>query len=321
MTNAHRHLACVARVDLQVLGRVCVDHTNAGVEIINDDDGALLATQCFRDPLTVLGAGHLRGHLCRHRIGELHARGDQYCSGDDVVLGLADEIGGDVAGIGGIVSQHSHLGGTSLGVDADDPLQLTFGRRDVDIARTRDEIDRSAAGAIRQVHAVGQHRDRLRATDRVDLVDSQEGARREDRGVRPAAEIHLGWGHDSERLDPRDLGRNHVHDHAARIDRAATGNVEAHPLDRDPPLRDGAPWHHGGGHIGAALIEVHHARPGNGFQERRAHIGVQCLLGNGELLHGDPERRGADMVELLAPLEDRLRATRANVVEDRADAR
>ena len=57
------------------------------------------------------------------------------------MLGLADEVGGDVLGVGAVVGEHGDLGGPGLGVDADEPLEEALGGRDVDVARPGHEAD------------------------------------------------------------------------------------------------------------------------------------------------------------------------------------
>ena len=73
------------------------------------------------------------------------------------MLGLADEVGGDVRGIGRVVGQDHDLGGSGLGVDADDALQGALGRGDVDVAWPGHEIHRRAGGAVLEGDVVGLH--------------------------------------------------------------------------------------------------------------------------------------------------------------------
>ena len=53
-----------------------------------------------------------------------------------------------------------------------------------------------------------------------------------------------------------DVYKRQVHDDAGGIDREATGDVEADPLDRHPPLGDGATFDNAGGDVGPALVVV-----------------------------------------------------------------
>ena len=63
------------------------------------------------------------------RVGELDGVGDQDGGGERVVLGLADQVGGDVHRVGGGVGEDRDLGGAGLGVDADPALEAAAWRR------------------------------------------------------------------------------------------------------------------------------------------------------------------------------------------------
>ena len=91
----------------------------------------------------------------------------------------------------------------------------------------------SAGGAL--VGAVGEHREGLRAADRVHLGDAEQRAGGEDGGVRQAAELLLRRGGDGDLLDAGRLRRDDVHDHGRRVGDEAAGDVDAGPLDRDEP--------------------------------------------------------------------------------------
>ena len=91
------------------------------------------------------------------------------------------------ARVGGGVGEDGDLGRPGLGVDADHASHQAFRGRHVDVAGAGDHVD---GLDLRRV-AVGGQRDRLRAADGVHLVDAEQGARGEDRRVRPAAELLL----------------------------------------------------------------------------------------------------------------------------------
>ena len=55
--------------------------------------------------------------------------GDEDGGGQRVVLGLADQVGGDVHRVGGVVGEDRDLGGAGLGVDADPALEVGAWRR------------------------------------------------------------------------------------------------------------------------------------------------------------------------------------------------
>ena len=140
----------------------------------------------------MLGAGELVVDLAIHGIGELRGRGHEHGGGQGVVLRLADEVGRHVHGVGGVIGEHGDLGGPGLGVDADLTLEHALRRGHPDVAGPRHHVDGLATATARQVNAVGEHGDRLRAAGGVDLVDPEESARGQDRGVGQAIVICLG---------------------------------------------------------------------------------------------------------------------------------
>ncbi len=180
----------VGGLDLQVLGGVGVDHVQALVDRVDQDDPGLRAGQRLADPGLVPGRGDLGLQLGLDRLGQCGRVGDQDRGRVRVVLGLADQVGGDMARVGGRVREDRDLGRPGLGVDPDPALEQPLGGGDVDVAGAGDQVDRLAA-ALALTGAVGEHGDRLGAADRVDLVDAEQRAGREDGGVRQAAELLL----------------------------------------------------------------------------------------------------------------------------------
>ena len=112
------------------------------------------------------------------------------------MLGLTDQVGGDVFGIGAVVGQYHDLSGSGLSVDANQALQQALGCCDIDVARTGDQVDRFAhhsAGVRGAVYtgfacAVRKHCDRLSPSDGVHLIDTQQLARSQDGRVGVAGE-------------------------------------------------------------------------------------------------------------------------------------
>ncbi len=133
------------------------------------------------------GGGGAHGETFGDRVGQGLVRGHQDGGGDDVVLGLADEVGGDVVGVGGVVGQDRDLGGPGLGVDADEALEQALGGGDPDVPGTGDHVRARAV-----LGAVGEHRHGLGSADRVDLFDAEQGAGGEDRRVGQSTEVLLG---------------------------------------------------------------------------------------------------------------------------------
>ena len=129
--------------------------------------------------------------------------------------------------------------GPGLGVDADAALEQPLGGGDVDVAGPGDEL---AGRAL--LGAVGEHRDRLGAAGRVHLVDAEQRAGGEDRRVRQAAELAACGGEaTASDVDARLLRGHDVHHDGRRVDGPAARDVQADPLDRHPPLGDGAAGH------------------------------------------------------------------------------
>ena len=81
------------------------------------------------------------------------------------MLGLGEQVGGDITRIGGSIGKDDHLRRSRDHVDADRSEHAPLSRRDIGIARTDDLVHRRDG-----LGPVGERRDRLRAADAVDLV-------------------------------------------------------------------------------------------------------------------------------------------------------
>ena len=90
----------------------------------------------------MLGDLELRSQSLVDRVGQVDAGRDKNAGGHHVVLGLADEIGGNVDRVSGVVGEDRDLGGTGFRVDADQSAAQTLGGSDIDVAGTGDEVDR-----------------------------------------------------------------------------------------------------------------------------------------------------------------------------------
>ena len=250
--------------------------------------------------------------LALDRVGQLGRVGDQHGGGEGVVLGLADQVGGDVDRVGGGVGEDRDLGRAGLGVDADHALEQAFGGGDVDVAGAGDEVDRSAL-----LGAVGEHRDRLRAARGVHLVDAEQRARGEDGRVRQPAELLLRGRGDRERADAGLLRGHDVHDHAGGVDGLAARDVQADPLDGHPPLGDGAARHDLRGHVGAALVAVDEAGAADALLQRVTHGRVEVVEGLPDRLGGHPRGRELHAVETRGVLPYGRGSAMSHVVADR----
>ncbi len=234
------------------------------------------------------------------------------------MLGLADQVGGHVARVGGQVGEDGDLGGPGLGVDADPALEQPLGRDHVDVARPGDHVHRAAAG-LAGTRAVGEHRDRLGAADRVDLLHAEQRARGQHGRVRQAAEVPLRRRGDRDPGHAGDLRRNHVHHHGRGIDRQAARHVEPDPVHRHPALGDHAAGHHDRLHVAPLLVGVHLAHPPDRLLECGPHLWVERGQRLADGLRGNPQRAQPHAVEALAVFDQRRLAAMAYVLADRAD--
>lgn len=97
-----------------MLGAVRVDHLEAVLQAVHQHDRGLPAGERGLDPvLDVLGRGDLRLQLPLHGVRELDGVGDEDGGGQRVVLGLADQVGGDVHRVGRGVREDGDLGGAA----------------------------------------------------------------------------------------------------------------------------------------------------------------------------------------------------------------
>jgi hypothetical protein len=290
--------------------------TTVSASSIEDQHGGRLAGERGLDHVPLVGVRDLLAQLDIDRVRQLAAGGHQQAGGQHVVLGLGDEVGRDVGGVGGVVGEDRDLGRAGLRVDADDAAQRPLSGGHVNVARPGDHVHRRAAWG-----AVGEHGDRLGAPGAVDLVHPEQGARGEHDGVHLAAELPLRRGGHGDRAHAGDLRRHHVHDHRAGIDVAATRDVEPDPIDGHVPLGDGPAGHHLGGVAGAQLRRVDQPGVGDrglqGVTDRR----VQSDEGRGDQLDRHPQLLERDAVEARGRREHAGVAPVAHVLEDRRDVR
>ncbi len=295
-----------------MLGAVRVDDLEAVLQAVDQHDRGLPAGEGGLDPvLDVLGRGDLRFQFPLDGVRELRGVRDEDGRGERVVLGLADQVGGDVHRVGRGVGEDRDLGRTGLGVDADLPGEVALGGGDPDVAGAGHHV-----GGQALLGPVREHRDGLRPARRVHLVDAQQRARGEDRRVRQAPELLLRRGRERDRLDARLLGRHDVHDDGGRVHRAAARGVQPHALHRNPLLGHGAAGDHLGGVLGAALVAVDDPGAPDRLLQGGADGRVQLLQRGLEGLRGYPDLRELDPVEPLRILDQRRRATMMDVLAD-----
>ncbi len=238
-----------------------------------------------------LAAGDLRLELHLDLGGQRLAVGDQHAGGHRVVLGLADQVGSDERGVGGVVGDDRDLGRAGLGIDADRALQVALGRSDVDVAGAGDEVDGAALP-----RAVREHRQRLGTTGGVDLVDAEQRAGGKDRRVRQSAELLLRRTGQRDAGDARDLRRHGVHDHSAHQRREAAGYVQADALHRHDASFDDRTRRQLARDGLLELCLAGLAEAAYGLLESSAYVGVQlgqrfCKCGGGHTQLGRVARR------------------------------
>ncbi len=226
------------------------------------------------------------------------------------MLGLRDEVGGDVGGDRGVVGEDADLGRAGLGVDAAAALHQPLGSRDVDVARAGDDVDRRAP-----LDAVRQHRHGLRPADGPHLVDAEQRARRQHDRVRQA--VGLRRARHGQALDAGDLRGDDVHDDAARVGDAAARHVEADPADGHPALGDGGALDDLDDLVVAQLRGADGAGPAGGLLESGAHRRVELLQRLREGGGRHPQVLELHAVEALGRLAHRGLAPVPDGLDDR----
>jgi hypothetical protein len=295
-----------------VLGRPHVDDEEPLLKVDDEDEGRLVG-QGQLDALPVPGRGHRLVELAVHRVEQVGAGRDEQAGRVGVVLGLRDQVDGDVRRVGRVVGQDADLGRTGLRVDADDALEQPLGRRHVDVARPGNEVDREA---VRR--AVGEHRDRLRPADGVHLLDTEQRARAEHHRVRQAVGLLRRAGH-GQRADSRLLGGDHVHVDAGGVREQAARHVQPNAAHRQPALRDRSPRREQHRLVAPALRLVDQPGAARGLLEGGPHVRVEGLQGRGERRGRDPCRLHVHPVETPRQVAHRLGAPRPDVLAERAD--
>ncbi len=264
--------ARIRHLQFEVLGRVRVAERGRGGQIVDQDDRRLGTRQGDGHALRVPRARCADRDFAGHGLGERLRIGHEHGRGLLVVLGLADQIGGDQARVRCGVRDDEDLGGAGLGIRPDHTRDGALGGRDEVVARTADDID---GVEIDAGDAVREGADRAGAAHGVHLGDAEEPRRGQDHGVHPAVVLTLRRRGERHFDDTRDLGGHDVHDDARRVDRLAARDVHADPAHRLPPLPDaraGAELGQGGrGHLGGGR----RAHPIDGLFQGGPHGRVQ----------------------------------------------
>ena len=227
------------------------------------------------------------------------------------MLGLRDEVRSHQNRVGGVVGDDRDLGRSGLAVDADNAPHHALCLGHPDVPRAGDDVD-----GLHALDPVGEHRDRLRTPSGVHLVDAEQRASGQDRGVRPAVIVRLRWAHDGHGLHAGHPRRHHVHHHARGVDRPTTRHVQSHAAYRPPGLTHDRAWRQLGHPTGGQLIGMHDGRAFDGSQQSRPNIWMQAPLGRCDHLNRDPQTHRASPVETLPELQHRLGPTRPDILQN-----
>ncbi len=214
------HLPRLGGLHFEVLGAVGVAECSGDRQGIDEHDGGLLPGERRTDAVDVGRLGRLPLDLGRDSQRQIGRIGDQHGCRELVVLGLAHQVGGHEHGVRRRVGDHQDLGRTGLRIDAGDAAHEALRRRDVDVPRPRDEIDRVE---VEIGHSVGERADGSRPTHRVDLFDTEQSGGAEDDRMHRAVVRRLRRRCERDRRDTGDLGGHDVHHDAGRVDRLAPG--------------------------------------------------------------------------------------------------
>lgn len=108
----------VCGLDLEVLSRIGIHHLDAGIEIVDQDDRRLATPQRGCHSLVMHRRRQLSSQFGIGGIGEVLTRGNQHTGSHLIVLGLTDQIRGNVCGVGCVVGQDRDFGRPRFGVNA-----------------------------------------------------------------------------------------------------------------------------------------------------------------------------------------------------------
>ena len=161
--------------------RIGIGQRQRLVQRLGDHDAAA-ALQGGGDHLGAPQLLQLRQDRGLDLLGHGTAMGQQDGAGQHIMFGLGQQIGRGQFGIGALVGDDHRLGGAGQAVNADDAVDLAFGQRGEEVARTADLVDRLDA-----LGAKGQRADGLGAAADVDGVDADDVGGHQDGGVGQAA--------------------------------------------------------------------------------------------------------------------------------------
>ena len=229
------------------------------------------------------------------------------------MLGLAQQVGHDHLGIGGVVGDHQYLGRAGQQVDADAAVKLALGLGDIGISGPDQHVDGTDIAGPQRHGA-----DRLDAAEDVDLVGPAQGHGGDGFGVRRAVGRRCAR---DDAFDAGDPGGDHRH--VRRGDHGVTPAryIAADGVDRDVAMAefdagDGLDLDVGEGgalDLGElANLGLGEGDVGDGLVRHRGDEAVDLLGAKAKAL-------GRPAVEFHRQRAHRIRTARFDVGEDRLD--
>ena len=153
-----------------MLGREAIGDCAGFVSVGGDDDQAVAGERLASDGIVAAA------RLCfgDDIFGEVGARGDEDGERFGIVLGLRDEVGGDVWLRSAALAGDDDLGGAGEHVDGAVKGDETLGGSDVEVAGADDLVD-----TRKELSSVGQRSHGVHATDPIELGDAEQVGGRE----------------------------------------------------------------------------------------------------------------------------------------------
>ena len=287
-----------------MFGGIRVGRVDGLFDAIGKDDARLTTTQRRVHTLGMLGARHAVLEILLHLFGNLFAVGDEHGTGEFVMLGLADQIGGQPARVGTLVCDDGDFGRSCHSVDTDNARHHALGGSDENVTRTGNLVDRIAQdlAVLRfgTLGAVGKHGHGLSAADRIHFINAKNGAGGENGLVRQTVGIVTARrGCNGEGFHAGGLCRNHVHDDGARVDGLAARHIQTDTLHRNPTFGNAGALSQIGVERCRHLGSGHGAGTTHGLFDGGTHFRIQLVDGGLHGFHRHAQILRTDMVKFL----------------------
>ena len=233
----------------------------------------------------------------------------QYRAGHRIVFRLGKQVRRCINRISAFIRDDQNFARTGDHIDIHFAVDEFLGRRDIDVARTRDLVNRSDGFG-----AIGKCGHRLGAADLVDLRDTGKSSRKGDIGIDGA--LFVGRRDHDNPLNSCHMGGNRIHQNGTGILRSAAGHIDADAFQRKHPLskEDAVFLLQDIGVLNLCFMEVFDVCFGlfHGlFEEGIA--GFDCLI---DFLFADPEAFRINAIELLRIITYRRVASFTHIRND-----